>query len=378
MNIAVNTLSVSLRKGGTKTYLVNLIKSLAKVDNKNTYFLIVSLRNKTLFQKLGEKFKIIALPFQSDNRLLRLFYEQFVFPYYVRKHNISVLFSPNNIASLFPHCKQVLTFHAPLMIRKLRKQYAPKEVSKLQAMFYDLKLALSVSCSNRIIVVSENIKQWLLQQVNIPASKLNVIYEGVDCELFQSANNAKTSSIKQPYILFLSTLFRYKNAENLIQAFSKLKKTYKIPHILIIVGKDPKKQIGYLKQLAKSEGIFDNVIFTGAVSYDKVNSLYLNSDIFVFPSAVETFGLPVLEAMACGTPVVASNRTSVPEIVGDAGVIVNPDDIDELAEAILRVLSDKELQRSLIQKGYRRAKQFSWDKTARKTLEVFEEVFKED
>jgi len=378
MKIAVNALSVTPQKGGVKTYLVNLMINLGKIDSKNTYLIFVSHLNSNLFEGLGENFKIIILPLYYNNRLFQIFYEQFALPFYIIKYKIDILFSPSNTATIFPFCKQVLTFHALLMIRKLRKRYPEKTIPKLHSLFYNLMFPLSLRCSNKIIAVSQNTKKWLLRQRKVLPSKIAVVYEGVDCELFQSANNAKTSNIKRPYILFLSTLFRYKKAENLVRAFSKLKKTHKIPHTLIIAGRDPKKQIGYLRRLAESEGVLDDIVFTDFVPHDKVGDLYRNSDVFVFPSAVETFGLPVLEAMACGTPVVASNRTSVPEIVGDAGIIVNPDDIDELAEAVLRVLSDKGLQRSLIQKGYRRAKKFSWDKTARKTLEIFEEVFKED
>jgi len=351
---------------------------LAKVDEKNTYFLFVSLRNKTLFQKLGENFKIIALPFRSDNRLLRLFYEQVVFPFYIIKYKIDILFSPSNTATVFPFCKQVLTFHAFLMIRKLRKQYPEKTIPKLHSLFYNLMLPLSLKCSNKIIAVSQNTKKWLLHQHKVLSSKIAVVYEGVDCGLFLSMNSSKNAKTEQPYILFLSTLFGYKNADKLIRAFSKLKEKHKIPHNLKIVGKDPEDNMKRLKNLSNEFGISESVFFTGLINHHEVKGLYQNADVFVFPSAVETFGLPVLEAMASGTPVVASNRTSVPEIVGDAGVIVDPDDIAELADAILRVLSDKGLQNSLIQKGYRRAKKFSWDKTARKTLEIFEEVLNED
>jgi len=378
MNIGINTLFVNPNRGGAKTYLSNLVRHLAKVDSNNTYFLFVSSLNEGIFERLGKNFKKILIPLRSDNRLLRLFYEQFVIPLYIRRHKIDVLFSPGNIATLFPGCKQVLTIHGPLVIRKLRQRYAPGEISKLQALFYDFMLPLSVKRADMIIAVSQDIKRWLLQGVNIPATKVRIVYEGVDPKLLRSTVADETMGVKRPYILFLSTLFRYKNADKLIKAFAYAKQQWEIPHSLVIAGRDPAGQVDWLRRLAKDLGVLDSIYFLGRIPHEQVGNLYRYADLFVYPSTVESFGLPALEAMACGTPVIGSNRCSVPEIIGDAGLIVNPDNIEEMAEAIYRLLNDQKLRNRLIQKGFERVKMFTWERAARETLQVFEEVYQEE
>ena len=373
MNIAINTLSVTPQRGGVKTYLTNLIKKLAEVDRNNIYYLFVSPINETLFDIKKENFKEIYFPLYSDNRILRIMLEQLLIPFYIKKHKIDVLFSPGNFATIFPGCKQVLVIQGPLTIREIREKYAPKEISWMQGFYYNIMLPISARKADKIIAVSNDIKKHLLNQVKIPEQKIQVIYEGVDLNFLKSSVDEPPHP--KPYILFLSTLFKYKNADKLLMAFAKLKNERKIPHTLVVVGRDPRNEMEKLKRIVDEEKLSDYVIFTGAVPHEKIAPLYKNADVFVYPSSVETFGLPVLEAMACGTPVVASNRMSVPEVAGDAALIVDPDNIGEMAEAIYRVITDEKLRESLIKKGYERVKQFSWEKTARETLRVFEEVY---
>ena len=375
MRIAINSLSIAPTRGGAKTYLISLVRHLAKIDQKNDYFLFVTPLNEALFEGLGENFKKIPLFLRSDNRPMRLFLEQFAIPYYVRKHKIDVLFSPGNIGTLFPGCKQVIVVHGPLVIRDLRKQYAPKEVPRIYSLFYDIMLPLSLKRAQRVIVVSQSMKEWLLRQVSVPDWKIRVIYEGVDLSLFSSGAARKVLRIDRPYILFLSTLFRYKNADKAIQAFALVKRRYSIPHELVIGGRDPGGRVAELRKLAEEQGVVDSVRFLGQVPFELVPSLYKHADIFLYLSTVESFGLPPLEAMACGTPVIGSNRCSVPEVIGNAGLIVDPDNVEEIAEAIWRLLRDQELRNRLVQKGYERVNMFTWDQSAKETLEVFEEVY---
>lgn len=372
MKIAINTLSVTPQRGGVKTYLINLVKSLAKVDRNNTYYLFVSPINETLFDIRKENFKKLHLPLYSDNRISRILFEQLLFPFYIKKYKIDVLFSPGNFVTIFPRCKQVLVIQGPLTIRKIRDKYAPQEISWMRGFYYNIMLPISTRMADKIIPVSNDIKKHLLNQVKIPEQKIQVIYEGIDLNFLKNSMSESTSP--KPYILFLSTLFKYKNADKLLMTFAKLKNERKIPHSLVVVGRDPRNEMDKLKQIVDEEKLSDYVTFTGAVHHKKIAPLYKNADVFVYPSSVETFGLPVLEAMACGTPVVASNRMSVPEVAGDAALIVDPDNIEEMTEEIYRIITDEKLRESLVKKGYERVKQFTWEKTAKETLKVFEEV----
>jgi len=379
LKIAINTLTTTCSRGGSTTYLVNLIKAISRLDYKNSYYLFVSPLNLKLFENLGDNFIRIIIPLKRDIRLFRVLLEQTYIPWYIRKLKVDLLFSPNNMAVLFPGCRQVLTMQAPLLIRSLRQQHAPREVSWIKARFYDIALPLSIKKADLIVAVSTDIKHRLLQQFAIPDKKIIVIHEGVDLDAFAAKDENDQSfncGINGPYILFLSTFYKYKNADKLLLAFAKAKVKYQIPHKLVFVGKDHGKQRVFLDTLAGKLGVKEEVQFVGEQPHNRVAGFYRRADVFVYPSSVETFGLPVLEAMACGVPVIASNRMSLPEVVGDAGVIIDPDNITTFALALKRVLMDGDLRQSLIERGYQRVKQFSWAKTASETLLAFEGCFK--
>jgi len=375
MKIGINTLSVTPQRGGAKTYLTNLLKSLAVVDDKNTYFLFQSPLNESLFSEItGPRFIPISLPLNRDNKVLRLFIEQVIIPIYNWRLGIDLLFSPGNLATLLPGCKQVLVVQGPLTLKEVRNKHAPNEISRFKAWYYDLFVPRSMRKSDMILAVSENLKGYILKHAGVDESKVRVIHEGASLEQWTVSSKDSQVVYPGPYILFVSTLFKYKKADRLIGAFSIFKHRYKTSHKLIIAGRDPGDETVKLQSLSKGKKIKDQVIFLGVVEHEKLAGLYRSADLFVFPSSVETFGLPVLEAMACGIPVVASNRMSVPEVTGDAALIVDPDDVEEMAEAIYRGLVDEGLRESLIKKGYERTKEFSWVKAAKKTLSVIEET----
>jgi len=379
MRIGINTLSVTSSRGGAKTYLINLVKALAKIDHKNDYLIFVTSKNRHLFDIDSPNFHIIEVPLISENRGLRVMFEQVALPLYLWKYGIDVFFSPGNSALLSPTVKhQVMVVHGPLVVRKLRERYAPNELRKLDALYYDALLPRFINRADKVIAVSHNFRQWLLDEVPIDESKVRVIHEGVDAELFQQTEKTSSMDLPKPYILFLSTLFHYKNANKAIQAFALVKKRYGIPHELVIGGRDPGGRVAELRKLSEEQGVADSVRFLGQVPFELVPDLYKHADIFLYPSTVESFGLPPLEAMACGTPVIGSNRCSVPEVIGDAGLIVDPDNIEEMAEAIWRLLHDQELRNRLVQKGYERVNMFTWERSAKETLGVFEELFAEN
>ena len=372
MNIAINTLSVTPQRGGAKTYLVNLVRNLSNVDRDNIYYLIVSPLNESLFDIRAKNFKKICLPLYSDNTILRVLLEQLLLFFYIKRYRIDVLFSPGNFATIFPGCKQVLVIQSSLIIKQVRDKYIPKETSLMRGLGYNLMLPLSVKRADKIIVVSHDIKKHLLSQLIISEQKIQVIYEGVD--LVFNRDVETKPQFQKPYLLFLSTLFQHKNLDKLLEAFVRLKNEKKIPHLLVVVGRDPKGETQKLKKIAEREQLSEQVIFAGPLPHNEIAAVYENADVFIYPSAVESFGLPVLEAMACGTPVVASNRMSVPEIGGDAALIVDPDNVREMSEAIYRIIIDEKLKETLIKKGYERVRKFTWEKTAQETLKVFREV----
>ena len=379
MNIGINTFAVTPKpgskgSGGVKTFLTGVVKHLAKIDEHNHYYLYLSKANQNYFDDfIGPNFQKVLLPFDSDNKYLKCFFEQCVLPFCNLKFKIDVLFCPTNLAPLFAFTKTILGIQS--MLYKL----APQAMCKMIEIYHGILLPLSVKRADKVVTVSQDIKGSIIDVLKTNPRRIEVIYEGVDLEIFKQARANKEALVKSyscssPYILFVSTLYEYKNVDKLIRAFALAGKKGQISQKLVIVGGDHDCNTEKLRAIARDNGIQDEVIFTGPLKIETVAMFYKNADLFVFPSSVESFGLPPLEAMASGTPVIGSNRTSVPEIIGDAGLIVDPDDINALADAILRVLSDNHLRTSLVAKGYERIRQFSWDKTAERILEIITQV----
>lgn len=218
----------------------------------------------------------------------------------------------------------------------------------------------------RFITVSENTKKDLINFFNINENKIDVVCAGV------SKNYQQNLELnKDDFILGVSTLEPRKNFKRLIDAYIYLKEKYNIVEKLYIVGKEGWFFKGILNIPQKYK---QNIIFKGYVSEEELIQLYQTAKLFVYPSFYEGFGLPVLEAMACGCPVITSNTSSLPEVGGDAALYVNPEDTDQVAEKIYQVLSDQNLQNDMSQKGVKQAGKFSWEKCAQETIRVYERV----
>lgn len=370
MKIAINTLAVTPDRSGAKTYPVNLVRNIADIDNTNTYFLILNKMNEHMFPINKSNFHRVVFPLTSDNKLLRILLEQILIPIYIKKYKIDVLFSPGNITTIFSGCKKIVT------INDIGYKEIPGLLSKQRIFYYSTFLPVSVKKSDFIITISKSIRNKISHEFKTINKNIKVIYHGIDLSGFSDRESRRINDLEgsEKFIFFLSTLHKHKNPDKLIESFAILKSKYNIPHKLVIAGRDPGNRIKELSRLCESLAIKKEVIFTGRLDFKGILWCYQNADVFVFPSSHEGFGLPVLEAMACGTPVVASNRMSVPEVAGDAALIVDPDNIEEMAEAIYRVIRDEKLRESLIRKGYERVREFSWEKTARETIKVFEEV----
>ena len=234
--------------------------------------------------------------------------------------------------------------------------------------------------ANRIITLSNFSKNEIVKHAGYPEAKIAVIYYGVDHERFKPAprDEKLMSEYKLPVdeklILYVGSEHPRKNVPTLIKAFSKLKKVKEGVKLVKVGSAAWKNEREKLLRLIYELGLESEVLFLNYVPEEDLPKLYNAADLFVLPSLYEGFGVPLLEAMASGTPVVASNSSSIPEVVGDAGVMVDPNDVDGLAEAMYKVLTSSGLSQKMIQRGLRRAKLFTWEKAAEQTLEVYREV----
>ncbi len=348
---------------GTETYSQKLIEHLALLDKDNQYVLYTNQPPKGGI-KVGSNFCWKTMPFPKLWSVMRLSWEM------VRKPP-DLLFVPAHIIPLIHPRYSVVTVH-DLGFIHFPKLYSTKEV-----LYHRWAMKFSVTHAKSIITVSQYSKEDLTKNYHLPKNKINVIYHGVDRDVFFPATQSPPLDIKnlQPYIFYLGRLEEKKNILGLLAAYRLLRKEQKIKHKLILTGQPG---FGFEKIQAQinkyPSSIRKDIILTGYQEAEKTAQYLRYADIFFFPSFFEGFGMPVLEAMACGVPVVASNVTSLPEIVGKAGVLVDPNNTLEMAGALSKIVSKPELKKELIDKGLVRSKMFDWEKTAEKTLDVFHRV----
>lgn len=302
--------------------------------------------------------------------------EQINFPYN-RVGRRNILHCPHYNIPVFYSGKLVVTIHD--IIHILFPEYLPNRLAWYYSKFM---IGLATKKANKIITDSQNTKNDLIKYFNISSKKIIVIHIGVNSN-FRIVNKNCYKYLYNKYkieqckkiILYVGNKKPHKNLETLLKAFykSKLKKN----SLLIFVGRDfdNYKNLNILSRKLKLD---DYIIHTGTITDEELVYFYNLADLFVFPSLYEGFGLPPLEAMACGTPVVSSNTSSMPEILGDAAYFVNPKSVDELKNAIDEVLDNDELRDKLIKKGLERVKLFTWDKCINRTIKIFNRLSKEE
>jgi len=367
-DIAINTLSVTPRSGGVKTYLTSLVRALLELGDGRSFRLLCSPLNEPVFAFARDypNARIELLPLRSLRAPLRIFYDQVVVPRRLRATPDTVLITPSSVGSIFVRNPQVTIVQAPLSVRAIRLQSdaARHTISRAQSLYFDVMMPLSIRASTAVVAVSHHLAEGLEAQFGRPVT---VVHEGVDLNAFDGAAPPLRDAGEAPYLLFVSTLFPYKNAAATLAAFARLRAERRVPEDLRlrIAGKDPNgRERAPLEALAQRLGVATHTDFLGLVPHEQVPALYANAAVFVYPSEMETFGLPLLEAMRMGVPVVASNRMSVPEVVGDAGIIFDPDDIGGMCDAIDRALRDDATRRRLVEAGRRRSLEFRWHDAA--------------
>ncbi|UCF19439.1 MAG: glycosyltransferase family 4 protein [Gemmatimonadota bacterium] len=378
MRVAVSTLSITASKGGIKTYLLGLLRGLRSIDSRNEYTLLCTDENAGLFEPIADRtsnFKLEVQLSRLSSAPVRILYEETFLVSKLRSLKVDCLLIPSNVALLREtSVPQVVVLQAPLALRSLQSRSSLTGLrNRLRTLYFNTTVPLSVKRARWTVAVSEYVAALLREQCPAARDRIVAVPEGVDFEEFHRATSLARRE-GPGYVLFVSTLFPYKGADALLRAYACLRAGRSInPDIrLRIAGRDPdSRQIPALKALAAELGVGSLVDFLGPVPHQQIAALYAGARVFVFPSSLETFGLPPLEAMSCGVPVVASTQASVPEIVGDAGLLADPRQPAELASAIERACVDEGLRRQLIERGFQRAKRFSWEATASRFVDLF-------
>jgi len=359
------------KKTGVGNHISKLVENLPTSGTKSNYTLIhhdmslIAPFDKNTFATL-----IVNTPKIPLGSVIR---KILLLPRKINKQNFDVVHDTYQLGPLFIKgntCSKVVTVYdiTPILYPALNPIVNIRHRILLPRVLYSV---------DKIITISECTKKDIVKFYKIPEDKIKVIPLAPD-PIYQPLSRDIIAPILSkygvcaPYILYVGSLEPRKNIQTLIQGFANIKKRG-LNHKLIIVG-NKKWEYSKLIRIVAESGLHNDVIFTGYLPDEDLPALYNGADLFVYPSLYEGFGLPPLEAMACGTPVITSSTSSLPEVVGNAGIMVDPQDLDQLSDAIYHVLTDENLRLSLIEKGLERSKQFSWERTATETCKVYDEV----
>lgn len=348
------------QRTGTEYYSFEIIKEILKLNTQDVLFRLYSKTPLDYVTK-SEKVENKVMSFPKLWSQIRLSLEIF-------KNPPTVLFIPAHTIPLYHGQNTVVTLH------DVGFKYFPELYTPLERYYHNWCMSFSLKHAKEIIAISEATKDDLVKLYGTDPKKITVIYHGYDKEkyFFKKEKNEMTDGIS-PYIYFIGRLEAKKNIKTLIKAFAILKRDAQVKHKLVLAGR-PGYMYEEIKDLINSldEKIKADIVELGYVS-DKDAPIYMrNADIFAFPSNFEGFGMPLVEAMASGVPVVASNTTSIPEIVGGAGLLHNVHDEKELAEKLLILINNPSEYKKYHELGLDRASCFNWDDAAKKTLEVIE------
>ncbi len=367
MRVAIDTRK--LHDFGIGTYVRNLVRFLARLDHDNEYVLICRPEDTDAPETAGPNFR--PLVDLSANYSVR---EQFSIPLALRRERVDLFHAPHYVISPFITCPVVVTIHDCIHLRF--PQYLPNRGAYTYARMF---LTLAARKATRVLTVSEASKQDILHYLGAPASQVEVIYNGLD-ERFAAPPSADDITrtrdrylLDSPFVLYAGNIKPHKNLDRLIEAFAIVKRRHAGDLKLLIIG-DQISRYPNLRRLVHRHQLHQHVRFLGFVPDATLAVLYRLASVFVFPSLYEGFGLPPLEAMAAGAPVVTSSVSSLPEVVGDAALLIDPLDPQAIADAIGRVLGDPALRADLIRKGQARVKAFSWEQSIARIHDVYGEV----
>ena len=354
---------------GIGTYIRNLLRQLARIDRETDYVLLSPETDLDIAAHLGPNFRTVLEP--SPNYSLR---EQIHVPLVLRRERPDVYHAPHYVLPPAVPCRSVVTIHD--CIHLMFPQYLPNKAAYAYAR---ASMWAAVKRSTCILTVSEASKRDILHFFNVAPEKIVVAYNAIDDHFWLTPPEEEVARVRERYqldhqfVLYVGNIKPHKNLVRLIEAFAELRRTGPDELKLLIIG-DEISKLPALRRAVHSHKLHKHVRFLGYVSDGTLRILYRLAALFVFPSLYEGFGLPPLEAMASGTPVVASNQSSLPEVTGDAAVLVDPYDVDALVDGMRRVLTDPVLAADLRQRGPARAREFSWANSAEKTRAVYEQV----
>jgi len=363
--IVINATNIGKFIDGLGVYTLNLLREIARMETPLRFIMYVNTRCREHLTgitfpshcQLRWVSHLVSPDYGFPGHLLRLFYSN----YLSFKHRRSLTFVASQLEAMFFRSNQIITIHdlIPLLFRKSHKK---------QYYYYKYLLPLVLKRARAVVAPSLHTKKMLMAAYGLEENTIHVIHNGVRGSFHTMVVQHRHD---EPYILFTGRLVGMKNFEGLLRAFSLIKDH--VPHKLVITGHGTRRMKRKLQHLRLHDCHIEEgrVVYKGHVSSMEMEELYRRASLLVFPSFYEGFGLPPLEGMAHGVPVIVSHVSSLPEVCADAALYVDPYDITSIAQAMYRMLTDAHLRQLLIVKGVERAQQFRWEESAKKHIELF-------
>jgi glycosyltransferase involved in cell wall biosynthesis len=370
MRIAIDIRKIN--EFGVGTYIWNLVRNLAGIDERNDYLLVGSQRNFHELGPLPPNFKQLYQP--EENGLWR---DNISIPFDLHRQRLDVVHIPHHEAPFFTPSKLVVTIHDCVHL------LFPQEDSSNFGNYRSyLQTKRVVHAAQHVLAVSRSTKDDLINIFELPDSKISVVHNALD-ERFAFTHTPgerkqvlERYQLKDPFVLYSGKIRPHKNVHRLIEAFVVLKNELgdsdRYRNLKLIIIGDELSKHQYLRLTVIRSGAQQDVRFFGFVPYPILRVFYQSAELFAFPSLYEGFGLPPLEAMANRAPVLASNTSSLPEVLEDAALLVNPENVFDIARGMKLILSDDVVRQRLIQKGLEQVAKFSWKLAAEKVLERYQ------
>jgi glycosyltransferase involved in cell wall biosynthesis len=354
---------------GIGTYIRNILRQLARLDRQTEYILICGGRDRELGLSLGDNFRV-----EVDSSKPYSVREQLSVPWTLVRTRAGIFHEPHYVLPPLTRCRSVVTIHDCIHLR------FPQYLAKRGALAYArAQMGAAARRSNRILTVSEASKRDILEFFDVAPDKVTVIYNGIDEGFSTPPPEDKIRAVEERYqlqgefALYVGNVKPHKNVERLLDAFHLVRRSG-LDHLKLVVIGDEISKYAALRRAVHRYNLHKYVRFLGFLPDETLAVVYRLASVFVFPSLYEGFGLPPLEAMACGTPVVTSNVSSLPEVTGDAALLVDPYSAEAIAEAMRRVLTDDALRSDLSARGLARAREFSWERSAQRVRQIYGEV----
>lgn len=374
MKIMIDARSVDVKQSGVGNYVTNLIEGLRAVDQKNQYALMITSKQVESFSDDLKEFEIYTAPFSSESHIFGDPWEFFLLPGSLRTNNINLFHGPAFMAPPFHK-----GFRSVSTIHDLVAFHHPQTIPTRYAYYMRFIIKLMIHKASAIITDTEFIRDEIIDTFHVDEERVFAVPIAVS-EMFKPVTD-KTKieklkeryGIRKRYFLHIGNIEPRKNLTNLFHACNRIWDKLCRDFQLVVTGKK-----GWLYRdifnTLRETGLISDVVFTGYVNEEDIPALYSGADFFIFPSVYEGFGLPILEAMRCGTPVITSDASSLPEVAGEAALYVDPLNPGDIAEKILGLAYNDSLKKELREKGFHQASKFSWAKTAGETLKVYEAV----